>query len=142
MPSLFTQIIQGDLPGRFIWEDDQAVGFLTIEPLTPGHTLIVPRVEVDHWLDLPTNLVAHLTNVSHKVGKSIHDAFGMRRVGIVVAGFEVPHVHVHVFGANQMSDFDFTSVNLNASGEMLDESADKIRRELAKAGHPEVVEHR
>ena len=111
MPSLFTQIIQGDLPGRFIWEDDQAVGFLTIEPLTPGHTLIVPRVEVDHWLDLPTNLVAHLTNVSHKVGKSIHDAFGMRRVGIVVAGFEVPHVHVHVFGANQMSDFDFTSVN-------------------------------
>ena len=142
MPSLFTQIIQGDLPGRFIWEDDQAVGFLTIEPLTPGHTLIVPRVEVDHWLDLPTNLVAHLTKVSHKVGKSIHDAFGMRRVGIVVAGFEVPHVHVHVFGANQMSDFDFTSVNLNASGEMLDESADKIRRELAKAGHPEVVEHR
>ena len=142
MPSLFTQIIQGDLPGRFIWEDDQAVGFLTIEPLTPGHTLIVPRVEVDHWLDLPTNLVAHLTNVSHKVGKSIHDAFGMRRVGIVVAGFEVPHVHVHVFGANQMSDFDFTSVNLNASGEMLDESADKIRKELAKAGHPEVVEHR
>ena len=142
MPSLFTQIIQGDLPGRFIWEDDQAVGFLTFEPLTPGHTLIVPKVEVDHWLDLSTNLVAHLTNVSHKVGKSIHDAFGMKRVGMVVAGFEVPHVHVHVFGANQMSDFDFTSVNLNASGEMLDESADKIRKELAKAGHPEVVEHR
>ena len=142
MPSLFTQIIQGDLPGRFIWEDDQAVGFLTIEPLTPGHTLIVPKVEVDHWLDLSTNLVAHLTNVSHKVGKSIHDAFGMRRVGMVVAGFEVPHVHVHVFGANQMSDFDFTKVNLNASREMLDESADKIRKELAKAGHPEVVEHR
>ena len=142
MPSLFTQIIQGDLPGRFVWEDDQAVGFLTIEPLTPGHTLVVPKLEVDHWLDLSPNLVAHLTNVSHKVGESIHDAFGMRRVGVVIAGFEVPHVHVHVFGANQMSDFDFKSVNLNASGEMLDESADKIRKELAKAGHPEVVEHR
>ncbi len=142
MSSLFTQIIQGDLPGRFVWEDDQAVGFLTIEPLTPGHTLVVPKVEVDHWLDLSPNLVAHLTNVSHKVGKSIYDAFGMRRVGMVVAGFEVPHVHVHVFGANQMSDFDFARVNLNASGEMLDESADKIRRELAKSGHPEMVEHR
>lgn len=140
MPSLFTQIIQGNLPGRFVWKDDRAVGFLTIEPLTPGHTLVVPVVETDHWLDLPSDLITHLVLVSQKVGQGIQDAFGANRIGLVIAGFEVPHVHIHVFGADEMGEFDFSRANSDVSGDALDESAEKVRQALVKAGHREVAE--
>jgi len=136
--TLFSKIIRGELPGRFVWRDERAVVFLTIEPLTPGHVLVVPVAEVDHWLDLEPELVTHLNAVAQDVGKAIQAAFGSERVGLVVAGFEVPHVHLHVFGANTMSDFDFARIDRNPAPADLDDAASKLRRALREAGHTEV----
>ena len=96
MASIFTKIINGELPGRFVWRDDRAVAFLTIQPLKPGHTLVVPIDEVDHWLDLDPELARHLLDVSQQVGKAIDRAFEPEKVGLIIAGLEVSHVHLHV----------------------------------------------
>lgn len=138
MATLFSKIICGELPGRFVWRDERAVVFLTIEPLTPGHALVVPIAEVDHWLDLEPELVTHLNAVAQHVGRAIQAAFGSERVGLVVAGFEVPHVHLHVFGANAMSDFDFSRIDRNPAPADLDAAAAKLRGALREAGHAEV----
>ncbi|GGQ59433.1 HIT family protein [Couchioplanes azureus] len=120
MPTIFSRIINGELPGRIVWSDDQVAAFLTIAPLTPGHTLVVPRAEVDEWTDLEPGLLAHVMTVAHTVGAALKRAFDAPRVGLVVAGFEVPHAHVHVFPAREMADFDFAKVNSGISGEELD----------------------
>ena len=109
MPTLFSRIINGDLPGRFVWSDDRVVAFLTIAPLTAGHTLVVPRAEVDDWTDLEPPLLAHVMTVGRTIGAALKRAFDAPRAGLVVAGFEVPHAHVHVFPAWQMGDFDFAN---------------------------------
>ena len=131
MPTLFTRIIDGDLPGRFVWSDDRAVAFLTIAPLTAGHTLVVPRAEVDDWTDLEPPLLAHVMTVSRTIGAAVKRAFGAPRAGLVVAGFEVPHAHVHVFPAWQMSDFDFGRVDPGVSAEELDANQKRILDALA-----------
>ena len=114
MSTLFTKIIDGELPGRFVWTDDTVVGFLSINPLGPGHTLVVPRVEVDHWVEADPALVAHLTGVSHAIGSAITKVWQPPRVGLIVAGFEVPHLHVHVFPAWDMAAFDFAGAAVRA----------------------------
>ncbi len=86
MASLFTKIIQGELPGRFVWRDDRVVAFLTIAPLTPGHTLVVPIQEVEDWTDLDPDLLNHLTHVSQIIGKAIDAAFNPTKVGLMIAG--------------------------------------------------------
>ena len=96
VPTLFTKIIEGDLPGRFVWRDDRAVAFLSINPLQPGHTLVVPIEEVDHWIDLDADLVNHLMAVSHEIGRVLQERFEPTRVGLMIAGLEVPHTHLHV----------------------------------------------
>ena len=111
MATLFTRIIEGDLPGRFVWRDDTAVAFLTIEPLTPGHTLVVPRVEVDHWLDLDEEVWVHCSMVARTIGLAIQAAFDPPRVATIVAGFEVPHTHLHVLQTSDMADLDFARVD-------------------------------
>lgn len=131
MPTLFTRIINGDLPGRFVWSDDRVVAFLTIAPLTAGHTLVVPRVEVDDWTTLEPDLLAHLMTVSRMIGAALERAFDAPRAGLVVAGFEVPHAHVHVFPAWQMSDFDFGRVDPGVSAEELDANQKRILDALA-----------
>lgn len=131
MPTLFTRIINGDLPGRFVWTDDRAVAFLTIAPLTAGHTLVVPRAEVDDWTDLEPQLLAHVMTVSRTIGAALKRAFDAPRAGLVVAGFEVPHAHVHVFPAWQMSDFDFGRVDPGVSAEELDANQKRILDALA-----------
>ena len=73
MPTIFTRIIQGDLPGRFVWKDDHVVAFLTISPIKPGHTLVVPRREVDHWIDMEPDLARHVMDVSVAVGRAIQN---------------------------------------------------------------------
>lgn len=131
MPTLFTRIINGDLPGRFVWSDDRVVAFLTIAPLTAGHTLVVPRAEVDDWTTLEPDLLAHLMTVSRTIGAALERAFDAPRAGLVVAGFEVPHAHVHVFPAWQMSDFDFGRVDPGVSAEELDANQKRILDALA-----------
>ena len=135
MASLFTKIIEGELPGRFVWRDDTAVAFLSIAPLTPGHTLVVPIQEVEDWTDLDPDLLAHLTHVSQIIGKAIDTAFQPTKVGLMIAGLEVPHVHLHVLPIDSVNDLDFANADPNASAESLDEAADRIRAALTEMGY-------
>ncbi|AGL17891.1 HIT family protein [Actinoplanes sp. N902-109] len=126
MPTVFTKIITGELPGRIVWSDERAAAFLTIAPLTPGHTLVVPRAEVDEWTDLEPELAGHVLGVAHTIGRALKRAFDAPRVGLIVAGFEVPHAHVHVFPATDMADFDFARAVPDVSAEELDASHRRI----------------
>ena len=106
MTTLFTRILDGEIPAETVWTDDVCGVFLDIEPLTPGHALVVPRAEVSHWVDLDGATIAHLMQVAARVGRAQLDAFGGTRVGLIVQGFEVPHAHLHVFAASGPEDFD------------------------------------
>lgn len=140
MASLFTQIIDGAIPGRFVWRDDRCVVFLTIAPLQPGHALVVPIAEVDHWLDLEPELAAHLMVVAQVVGQAQVAAFGAERVGLIIAGLEVPHTHLHVVPIRTEADLDFRHADAGASAESLDAAAESLRGALRAAGRPEVVD--
>ena len=133
MATLFTKIIDGELPGRFVWRDDRVVAFLTIAPLKPGHVLVVPIEEVDHWIDLEPNLLAHLMEVSQVIGRAVDRAFSPEKVGMMIAGLEVPHVHVHVVPMTSVRDLDFANADSNPSDESLDEAAELIRAALAES---------
>jgi len=137
MPSIFTKIIRGELPGRFVWRDPRAVAFLTIEPLRPGHALVVPIQEVDHWIDLEPELAAHLFLVAQKIGKAQARAFRPRRVGLALVGIEVPHVHLHTVPLDAISDLDFARADRNARPADLDAAAAKLRAEMRALGYPE-----
>jgi histidine triad (HIT) family protein len=135
--TIFSRIIAGELPGRFVWRDPQVVAFLTIEPMAPGHTLVVPRAEVDHWIDLPPELHQRLWEVAQAVGRAIDTAFAPRRVGVVIAGDEVPHTHVHVVGFQSVGQLSFAGVDRSPDPAALDAAAEAIRAALRAAGHPE-----
>ena len=96
MPTIFTRIIDGDLPGTFVWRDDRCVAFLSINPLRDGHTLVVPREEVDHWIDCPEDLRNHLFGVAQTIGRAIDAVWHPERVGLTLVGLDVPHLHIHV----------------------------------------------
>lgn len=140
MSSIFTKIIRGELPGRFVWRDERAVGFLTVAPLRPGHTLVVPIEEIDHWLDVPPELMRHLVDVAQKIGQSIQDAFQPEKVGLMIAGLEVRHVHLHLVPIHTLGDLDFAKADAKAAPEALDAAAAKLRATLREAGHREVAE--
>lgn len=139
MASLFTRIIDGEIPGRFVWRDGRCVAFMTIAPIRPGHTLVVPRDEVDHWLDLDPDLAAHLMVVSQAIGKAQQAAFSPARVGMIIAGMEVPHTHLHVIPIRDEADLDFARADHDASDEALQAAAESLRRELTAAGHREAT---
>ena len=132
MASVFTRIIDGELPARFVYTDDVVVAFLTIAPLTPGHTLVVPREEVDQWTDAAEPLLQHCLRVARRVGNAAKQAFGAPRAGLIIAGLEVPHLHVHVFPAWELADFSFASAK-QASEQELDEAAARLRAALDDA---------
>ncbi len=134
MPSVFTRIITGELPGRFVWRDDVVVAFLTIEPIRPGHVLVVPRAEVDHWIDLEPATWARVAEVARVIGLALRDAMGAPRVGQMIAGFEVPHVHVHVFPAEDLGDLSFDRVDRSPDPADLDDAAARIRAALRALG--------
>jgi len=130
MASVFTMIINREIPGRFVYEDDDVVAFLTIEPMTQGHTLVVPRAEVDNWQNVEPSLFHKVMDVSQRIGKAVCTAFDAERAGVIIAGLEVPHLHVHVFPARNLSDFGFANVERNPSAESLDEAQEKIKAAL------------
>jgi histidine triad (HIT) family protein len=140
MPTLFTKIIQGDIPGRFVWRDEQAVAFLTIAPITTGHTLVVPIEEVDHWVDLDPALAAHLTEVARRVGRAQMQAFSPTRVGLLVAGLEVPHCHLHVLPIDSEADLSFARADHDPDPAVLDDAAERLRVALRDLGHGEQVD--
>lgn len=130
MPSLFTRIIEGDLPGTFVWRDPEAVAFLSINPLRPGHVLVVPRLEVDHWLDCPPELRAHLVEVAAVIGRALEEVFRPEKVGLMIAGLEVPHLHLHVVPIDEVDDLDFANASA-AERDQLEAEAARIRGALA-----------
>ncbi|MEZ2122935.1 MULTISPECIES: HIT family protein [unclassified Corynebacterium] len=140
MSSVFTKIINGELPGRFVWRDDKAAAFLTIEPLVYGHVLVVPVDEVDLWTNLDQRSWAHLNEVAQMVGAAIVESFNVPRAGYIIAGFEVPHTHIHVFPTSDMSDYDFRRVIPadQTDPEKMDEAAAKLRAALGtdETGRP------
>lgn len=132
MPSVFSRIIAGELPGRMVYSDDDAVALLTIAPLTPGHTLVVPRLEVDHWIDLSEALAQHLMTVAHRVGRGLRDVFPeRRRVGLIIAGLEVPHAHLHVFAFDSESQIDFSQADRSPDEAQMDRVAAQLRAAIA-----------
>lgn len=135
MSTLFTKIIDGDIPARFVWADERCVGFLSINPLGPGHTLVVPRAEVDHWVDAEPDLLAHLTAVSHTIGRAVEGVWTPPRVAFMIAGFEVPHLHLHVYPAWDMRAFDFANAAKTVDAEEQEGHAERLRGALRAAGH-------
>ncbi|WP_280504407.1 HIT family protein [Nocardia farcinica] len=135
MASVFSAIIAGQLPGRFVWEDDEFVAFLTIAPVTQGHTLVVPRAEIDQWQDVDPAVFARLTGVAQTIGQAVRKAFDAPRVGLLIAGLEVPHLHLHVFPAFEMGNFDISGADSSPSPESLDEAQAKIKQALRELGH-------
>lgn len=131
MSTIFTKIIDGDLPGTFVWRDDLCVAFLSINPLSHGHALVVPREEVDHWIDVSPELSAHLFAVAHRIGQAQQRAFGCERIGLIVAGYDVPHTHVHVFPTNDMRDLSFANAAPSVDRSDLDAAAAAITSELS-----------
>jgi histidine triad (HIT) family protein len=134
MPSLFTKIIEGEIPGTFVWRDDLCVAFMTIAPLRPGHTLVVPIEEIDHWIDLPDELRDRLFAVSGMIATAIQDAFQPTRVGLMIAGLEVPHAHIHLVPIDGVHDLDFANADESASRDDIEEAADMIRAALGTRG--------
>ncbi|MGZ4533369.1 MAG: HIT family protein [Mycobacteriaceae bacterium] len=140
MPTLFTRILTGELPARFVWRDDTCAAFLTINPLAPGHVLVVPIVEIDHWIDLPPDVAAHLWRVSQSIGQAQQQAFSPVKVAVLVVGEEVPHCHIHLVPYHDLSQIDFANADRAPSPDSLDEAADTLRVSLRSAGHTEVTD--
>ncbi len=134
MASVFSRIIAGELPARFVWRDDKCVAFLSTRPLRPGHALVVPRLEVDHWLDLDAMLLAHLTATAQAIGKAQMAGFKPARIGLMLAGLEVSHVHFHVVPIRSLHDLDFGNQDPNPDEAMMDRAAQTIREELHRLG--------
>ena len=139
MASIFTRIINGEIPGRIVWRDATCVAMVDIRPLNRGHVLVIPIAEVDRWTDLPAEVVAHCTGVAHAVGRAQMAVLSPTRIGLMVAGFEVPHTHLHVVPLENMSHLDFALADANADPADLDVVADLLRGALRAEGHTEVT---
>ena len=131
-PSVFTKIINGELTGRFVYRDDKCVAFLSIEPLRYGHTLVVPIEQVDKWTDLDAETWLHISGVAQEIGEAIKTAYDTTRAGFIIAGFDVPHTHIHLFPTEKMAEFDFTkAIAMDATDpKAMDEAAVRIRQHL------------
>ncbi|GIV36160.1 MAG: HIT family protein [Cyclobacteriaceae bacterium] len=127
MPSIFTRIINRELPGHIVAEDEQYIAFLDIMPLVPGHVLVVPKKEVDYIFDLDEDTLSGLMLFARKVAHAMEKVISCRRIGVAVIGLEVPHVHVHLVPMQTMDDLNFTRPKLKTAAEELKAMAEKIR---------------
>lgn len=132
MTSVFTKIITGEWPGRFVWRDDRCVAFLSINPLKPGHSLVVPIEEIDHWVDLPPDLMAHLVGVAHEIARAQRQIWEPEKVGLMIAGLEVPHVHLHVVPIWGPNDLDFSNAEAAPDPAALDDAHARLVTALGR----------
>ena len=139
MSTIFTRIINGEIPGRIVWRDDTCVAMVDIRPLNRGHVLVIPIAEVDRWTDLPSETAAHCTTVAHTIGRAQMVAFSPTRIGLMIAGFEVPPPHLHVVPIDLMGHLDFTEADPDAAPGDLDAVADALRAALRADGQDRVV---
>ncbi|HET8739225.1 MAG TPA: HIT family protein [Acidimicrobiia bacterium] len=133
MPTIFTRIIEGEIPATFVWQDPKCVAFMSINPLRAGHTLVVPREEIDHWIDCPSDLRNHLMEVSQSIARAIHKVYNSAKVGLMIAGLEVPHLHIHLVPIDSVHDMDFANA-ASVDREELEEEAASIRYVLTSMG--------
>ena len=122
-----------------MWRESDVVAFLTIAPIRPGHVLVVPVEQTDKWTDVSPDVWARATAVSHSIGRALDNEFECDRVGVIVAGLEVPHCHIHLVPIRTEGDLNFANADPNASGDDLDDAAMRIRLALAAAGHSDHV---
>lgn len=127
MTSIFTKLINREIPGHIVAEDENYIAFLDIMPLVRGHVLVVPKKEISYIFDMDDQLLAGLHVFSKKVAKAIDKTIKCTRVGVAVIGLEVPHVHIHLVPLNSMDDINFTRSKLKLDDEELAEIAAKIR---------------
>ena len=139
MASVFSRIIAGESPGTFVWRDDRCVVFLSINPLARGHALVVPIEEFDHWIDGDADLLAHLFEVSRVIGLAQRAAFDCARIGVIIAGYEVPHTHVHVIPTRSMAHLSFANAARCVDRDDLEAAAEAIRVELRAMHRSEVA---
>ena len=139
MSTIFTRIIDGEIPGRIVWRDDTCVAMVDIRPLNRGHVLVIPIAEVDRWTDLPSETAAHCTTVAHTIGRAQMVAFSPTRIGLMIAGFEVPHTHLHVVPIDHMGHLDFTEADPNPTPSDLDAAAGSLREALRADGQDAAV---
>ena len=127
MPSLFTKIIQGEIPCHKIMEDDHHLAFLDIRPLNPGHTLVIPKKETNYIFDLDDQALGNLMNFAKKAAVKIKKVMPCQRIGVMVAGLEVPHTHIHLIPINRIADLNFALAKTVSNDELAD-VAKKIRQ--------------
>ena len=131
MTTIFSRIIAGEIPGTFVFRDDLCVVFMSINPMALGHTLVVPIEEIDVWTDCSPELSAHLFAVSHRIARAQQTAFACERVGLIIAGYEVPHAHIHLIPTTNMSQLSFANAAQSVDREVIDRAAQRIRDALA-----------
>ena len=129
--SIFTKIIHGEIPSYKIAENENFFAFLDIAPMTYGHVLVIPKLEVDKLFDLPENLLAEMLVFAKPIAKAIESAFDCKRCGISVVGLEVPHAHMHLIPINSADDLNFTRPKLKVSDSELAEAQKKILSRLS-----------
>lgn len=139
MATLFTKIIDGDIPAQFVWKDEVCVAFLVIDPITDGHTIVVPRAEIDQWLDADQDVLAHLVDVAQQIGLAQRAAFDAPRVSLLTAGFEVPHLHLHVLPITGEADISFANAVRGQDPQVLARNAERLRARLRSDGRTGVV---
>lgn len=131
MATVFTRIYRGEIPGEVIYDDKDVFAILSIEPHNPGHVLVIPHLEIANWEDIPSPLWAHIAKVAQQVAQAIKKLHNPPKIALSVVGFEVPHVHVHIFSIFQIADIDHTKAS-KTTAEKLSVEADRIRNILEK----------
>ncbi|WP_237132655.1 HIT family protein [Pseudohongiella sp. O18] len=137
MSSLFTRIRQGELPGHLLWNDGTCFAILTIKPIREGHLLVIPHQEVDHWDDMDEALTQHVFTVSRLLSRTMRSLFSCEKVGMMIAGLEVRHAHIHLVPIKAISDLNF-SLAEERDEEAQRLTAARIRQSLRDAGHQHV----
>ena len=127
MPSIFSRIVAGEIPCHKLAEDDQFLAFLDIQPLAKGHTLVIPKMEVDRYFDLPDDILRDINVFARDVALQIERAIPCERVGVAVIGLEVPHAHVHLIPLNGVADINFERPKLQVTQDELAATAAQIR---------------
>ena len=130
MASIFTRIVKGEIPCHKISEDENYLAFLDINPLVKGHTLVIPKREIDYLFDLDDELLAGMTVFAKKIAHAIDQVMDCKRVGVVVLGLEVPHAHIHLIPINSLYDTEFSRPKLKLTSDELEQIAEKIRKTL------------
>jgi histidine triad (HIT) family protein len=133
--TIFSRIIDGELPGRFVWRDERVVAFLPIALLAPGHTLVVPIEPIDHWIDLPDDLNAAVWQVAKAIGGALQEAYNPSKVGVLVVGEEVPHAHIHLVPYTDLGQLSFANQDTDPDPAELDGHAERIKATLRARGH-------